>query len=95
MILAAAGEALGNFANSKAEVRKRIVDIMIAGWKEIVRAGAPHPSPDSISTGHERTPAQIISGSWNDSLRALTRQSFEELAQWQSWSDKNRAQDWK
>lgn len=91
---AAAGEALGNFEDSKQEVRKEIVNGLIITMGEMVSRATPIDPADIEAQNYKKRLA-VISGKWNDALRRLTKQSHDEFAEWQEWLNKNKGKDWK
>ncbi|MCB9877054.1 MAG: hypothetical protein H6835_05565 [Planctomycetes bacterium] len=89
---AAAGEALGHFDEAKEELRKQIVDDLLAPY------GAMTQKASQIGTSIEAQNAQdrlaALSGKWNETLKKLTRQNFDSFSDWQAWHNKNKNKPW-
>jgi hypothetical protein len=93
-IQGAAGEALGNFDDSKDAVRKQIVGTLIVRWGELESKGTPI-DPANIDAQNARQTLAVISGKWNETLRKLTRQNLDKFKEWQEWHNKNKGKEWK
>src|SRR5580765_3888329 len=66
----AAGEALGNFDDSKDAVRKQIVGTLIVRWGELESKATPI-DPANIEAQNARQTLAVITGNWNETLRKL------------------------
>jgi hypothetical protein len=93
-IEAAAGEALGNFDQSKDQIRKDIVNTLLIKWGEFESKAIPI-DPGNLEAQNARSALTVISGKWNDTLRRLTRQNLDKFGQWQTWLNKNKNKEWK
>jgi|KBSSwiStaDraftv2_1062776.scaffolds.fasta_scaffold233791_2 hypothetical protein len=91
---AAAGEALGNFDESKQDLRKEVVNGLLIKWGEM-DSRARVIDPADIEAQNQRKRLAVISGKWNDTLRRLTKQQFDNFPEWQEWMNKNKGKDWK
>lgn len=96
-IMAAAGEALGNYTEVGIRTKRDIVDQLLIKYGEvdakarqpqIVRTGQPY----DFTAQNARKTLQAIQGKWNATLTRLTGQTFTELPDWQHWHNKN--PDW-
>jgi hypothetical protein len=89
---AAAGEALGNFDESKEAVRKEIVSEMIRKYGDL------HEKASQIGTSIDAQNAQdrlaVIQDKWTATLAKLTRQNFTTFRDWQTWHNKNKGAAW-
>lgn len=93
---AAAGEALGNFEDSKLETRKDIVRNLLIRYGEI-DSRARQIDPADIEAQNMQKRLNVISGKWNSTLGRLSGQSFNDFPGWNEWfnKSKNRDKDWK
>ena len=89
---AAAGEALGNFEESKETIRKEIVGDLL------VKFGELHEKASQIGTSIEGQNAQdrlaALQDKWNTALARLTGQTFSQFREWQEWYNKNNGKPW-
>lgn len=88
---AAAGEALGNFEESKEAIRKEIVGELLIRYGELAEL-ASQTSNVEAQNAQDRLAA--LSDKWNTALSRLTRQNFTSFRDWQAWHNKNRTQPW-
>jgi hypothetical protein len=93
-IEAAAGEALGNFDESKDSIRKEIFNILLIKWGEFEVKATPI-DPANIEAQNARNALTVISGKWNETFRRITRQNLDKFSQWQEWYNKNKGKEWK
>jgi hypothetical protein len=91
-LMAAAGEALGNFEESKEALRKEVVRDLL------VKYGSLSEMANNLGTNIEAQNAQerlaAIKGKWNATLGRLTKQNFDAFRDWQSWHNKNKDKPW-
>ncbi len=91
-LAAAAGDALGNFEDSKEATRKEIVGEILAKY------GALDEKASQIGTNIEAQNAQntlaAVQDKWHSTLAKLTRQNFATFREWQTWHNKNRNAPW-
>lgn len=91
-LMAAAGEALGNFEESKEAMRKEVVRDLL------VKYGSLSEMANNLGTNIEAQNAQerlaAIKGKWNATLGRLTKQNFDAFRDWQSWHNKNKDKPW-
>jgi len=91
---AAAGQALGNFDDSKEAVRKMIVDKLLISYGSMESRASVIDHAD-IEAQNERERLAVVSGKWNETLRRLTGQDFDQFRDWQRWFNKNKLKKWK
>lgn len=91
---AAAGEALGNYEDSKQEIKKEIVGGLLIRYGE-VDSRSRQLDPADIEAQNMQKRLAVISGKWNDAMRRLTGQTFHEFPEWNEWHNKNKSKDWK
>jgi hypothetical protein len=88
----AAGEALGNFEESKDAVRKDIVGELMTKY------GSLDEKASQIGTNIEAQNAQntlaAIQDKWHSTLSRLTKQNFTTFREWQTWHNKHRNAPW-
>lgn len=89
---AAAGEALGNYEESKQKVRRAIVSGMIIKWGSLAEMGSQLGANVEAQNARDRLAA--ISGPWNETMKALTGQDFDTFRKWQNWYNKNKDGKW-
>ncbi|MFN9304526.1 MAG: hypothetical protein ACK6DT_00470 [Planctomycetota bacterium] len=91
-LMAAAGEALGNFEESKEALRKEVVRDLL------VKYGSLSEMASNLGTNIEAQNAQerlaAIKGKWNATLGKLTKQNFDTFRDWQTWHNKNKDKPW-
>lgn len=89
---AAAGDALGNFEESKEVVRKEIVSELLRKYGEL------HEKSSQIGTNMEAQNANdrlaAIKDKWDTTLSRLTRQTFKTFREWQDWYNKKKGAAW-
>lgn len=90
---AAAGEALGNFEESKDAIRKEIVGDLITKWGELEEKASQMGSAN-IEALNAKDRLSQLTDKWNTTLAKLTRQNFHKHIDWQTWHNKNRNQPW-
>lgn len=91
---AAAGEALGNFDGSKEALRKEIVNGLLIKWSDM-DAKSRVIDPADMEAQNVRKRLAVISGKWNDTLRRLTKETFDNYSEWNEWWNKNKNKEWK
>ena len=89
---AAAGEALGNFADSEEKLRKEIVGDLIVKYGSLAELASQLGT--NIEAQNARNRLAAVSGKWNDTLKKLTRQDFDQFQDWQAWHNKNKNKPW-
>ena len=90
---AAAGDALGNFDESKEPIRKEIVgELMITYGELSEKAGQLGSQNIEAQNAQDRLAA--LRDKWNTTLGKLTRQTFATFREWQAWYNKNKALPW-
>jgi hypothetical protein len=89
---AAAGEALGNFRESKQKLRREIVSGLIIKWGSLSEMGSQLGANVEAQNARDRLAA--ISGPWNESMKALTGQDFDTFRKWQGWYNKHKNDKW-
>lgn len=97
-VMAAAGEALGNFTKMPLKTRRKLVKSLVG------RLGELHMQSTALESSDPKAPIDLgpqnarrtlgqIRRPWNATLTTLTGQKFSTAAQWQRWLNKNR--NWK
>ena len=94
-LMAAAGEALGNYADSSEKIRKEIVSDLIKRWGELDERASQLGS-GNIQAANARNTLAATSGKWDVTLAVLSRQNAKKkFIEWQSWYNKNKLRRWK
>jgi hypothetical protein len=93
-IMAAAGEALGNYEGSSQAVRKEIVKELLIKYGEVHGGSKKNLDPGDLEVARFKATLQAISEPWNTALGRLTGQNFREADEWRDWWNKNKAEDW-
>jgi len=93
-IRAAAGEALGCYANLDQKARREVVKQMIREWGSLHSKATAMTSNDPnapIDTGPEnaRKTLRAVEGKWNATLAKMTGVSHSAFPDWQRWLNKN------
>lgn len=91
-ISAAAGEALGNFEESKEPMRKEIVSDLLKNRGELEEKASQQGTNIDAQNATNRLAA--ISDKWNSTLAKLTKQNFTTFREWQVWYNKNKSLPW-
>ncbi len=89
---AAAGEALGNFEDSKEPIRKEIVSELLVTYGELDQAA--NQGGMNINSQNATDRLATIKDKWNTTLEKLTGQRFDRFIDWQSWHNKHKNQPW-
>jgi hypothetical protein len=89
---AAAGEALGNFEESKEVLRKEIVSDLIKGRGEIEEKASQIGT--NIEAQNAKDRLATLGDKWNTTLAKLTKQNFTTFREWQTWHNKNKSLPW-
>jgi hypothetical protein len=94
-VLAAAGEALGNFTALPVPKLRDVVKRMVGRFGEWdMRASQLDPTdpnaPIDLGPQNARATLDHVRGPWNATLRALTGQSLSDAPDWQRWLNKNK-----
>lgn len=93
-LMAAAGEALGNFEDAEPKLRKDIVKNLLIRYGEI-DSKSRVLDPANIEAQNARDRLAAISDKWNTTLSKMTRQDFRNYPDWNGWYNKNKDGDWK
>ncbi|MBK8098497.1 MAG: HEAT repeat domain-containing protein [Planctomycetes bacterium] len=93
-MMGAAGEALGNFEDSKDALRKKIVGDLLVRYGELDQLASVLDS-GNIAAQNARNTMAVISEKWNTTLSKLTRQDFRKFTEWNAWYNKNKGSAWK
>lgn len=93
-LMAAAGEALGNFDGADQKIRKDIVNNLLIRYGE-VDSLARVLDPANIEAQNARDRRAAISDKWNTTLGKMTGQDFRSYPEWNGWYQKNKNSDWK
>ncbi len=89
---AAAGDALGNYEDSKEAIRKEIVSDLLKKYGELAEKASQIGT--NIEAGNAQDRLAAISDKWNSTLSKLTRQTFATFREWQEWHNKNKGKPW-
>lgn len=89
---AAAGEALGNFEESKQKVRKQIVKSLLVTFGALSERASQGGT--SIDSQNAKDRLAALSGKWTKTLQKLTGQNFVTFREWQTWNNKNKNKKW-
>lgn len=89
---AAAGEALGNFEESKESIRKEIVGELLVKYGELDEKASQIGTNLEAQNALDRLSA--LQDKWNTTLARLTRQNLTKFREWQSWFNKHKGQPW-
>lgn len=89
---AAAGEALGNFEDSKEAIRKDIVSELLVTYGELNQLA--NEGGMNINSQNATDRLATIKDKWNTTLAKLTNQNFDRFTDWQSWHNKHKNQPW-
>ena len=97
VLMAAAGAALGNFAESKVKKRQEIVTDLLIRYGEVHGKAESSIDTGNVEAQNARDRLSTIQDKWNDTLSKLTRQDFRSFPEWQSWwnDNKSNAKAWK
>lgn len=93
-IMAAAGEALGNYDQLELKQRRDVVKQLIIKFGEVHGKASQLESTDpsapiDLDLNNARDTLQKIQGPFNRTLAALTGQSFSSAPDWRHWLNKN------
>ena len=93
-LMAAAGEALAEFADADLKTRKEISKVLIKKFANIYEnANANLDSGDlQRKTWEDRYKA--VADPWNTTLKKLTKQRLRTPNDWQKFYNKNKAKNW-
>lgn len=97
-VMAAAGEALGEFEDMPLGQLRDVTRRLISRMGEIdMLASQPQAldpnAPIDFGPQNARQTLDAIAASWNKTLQRLTGQQHEQAAEWQRWLNKNK--DWR
>lgn len=90
---ASAGEALGNFEESKEVVRKEIVGELLVTYGELSELASQMGSAN-VQAQNAQDRITALKDKWNTALARLTRQNFDKFRDWQTWYNKNKNAAW-
>lgn len=90
---ASAGEALGNFDESKEAVRKEITSELLIRYGELAELASQIGS-SNIEAQNARDRLATLSDKWNTTLGKMTRQNFTTFRDWQTWFNNNKGKAW-
>jgi hypothetical protein len=89
---AAAGEALGNFDESKQKLRREIVSKLLTTFGSLSQRASLVGTSVDAQNAKDRLAA--LSGKWVATLKKLTGQKFDTFREWQTWYNKNKSKKW-
>ena len=93
-ILKAAGEALGNYDQTAAKVRKEIVKDMVKRLNSVSNQADQSVDPNDAQAKASRDTRAMILDPWCETLGKLTHQQFRAPREWEQWWNKNKDADW-
>jgi hypothetical protein len=91
-LAAAAGEALGNFEESKDTLRKEIVSELLKRYGELSEKASQLGT--SIDAQDAQNRLNTMQHRWNGALARLTRQNFTTFREWQAWHNDHKGKPW-
>lgn len=91
-LAAAAGEALGNFEESKDALRKEIVSDLLRKYGELDEKASQIGT--NIDAQNAKDQLSALQDKWNTALGKLTRQNITTFREWQAWYNKNKGHPW-
>lgn len=93
-LMAAAGEALGEFAEADLKIRKEICKELIKKFVNIYEnANANLDTGSTLRTTWENR-YKAVMDPWNTALKKLTKQHYRTPNDWQRFYNKNRDKNW-
>ncbi|HEX5053832.1 MAG TPA: hypothetical protein VFZ65_18785 [Planctomycetota bacterium] len=90
---AAAGDALGNFEESKEQVRKDIVEELMTAYGSLAEKAGQMGS-SNIEAQNAQNRLATLQDKWHSTLAKMTRQNFTTFREWQTWYNKNKNLPW-
>lgn len=93
MLMASAGEALGNYAEADQKVRKDIFKDLYKKFVEVQEASSTLDPGDATAQRKRQTFA-AIADPWNSTLGKLSGQNFRDPQQWQKFWNEHKSEDW-
>ena len=93
-LMAAAGEALGNFADQPLKVRKDIVKDLINKFGEVHGKANASLDPGDAQVARSKQRLAAISDPWNETLKMLTKHEFRSAPEWQTFWNKEKGENW-
>lgn len=91
-LAAAAGEALGNFEESKEALRKEIVSDLLKKYGELAEKASQLGTNVEAQNAQDRL--NTVQHRWNSALARLTRQNFTTFREWQVWYNDHKGKPW-
>lgn len=92
-LMAAAGDALGNYGDADQKLRKEIYKDLYRKYIEIYEAAMSLDLGDATAQRKKQTLA-AIADPWNSTLGKLSGQSFRDARQWQDYWNDHKSDDW-
>lgn len=93
-LMAAAGEALENFADQPLKVRKDIVKDLINKYGEVHGRANANLDPGDAQVARSKQQLAAISDPWNETLKKLTKHEFRSAPEWQKFYNKEKGENW-
>jgi hypothetical protein len=94
-LMAAAGEALGNYADLPLDRRKDIVKDLVKKFGEVHGKANASLDPGDAQTQRSKQTLAAISDPWNTTLAGLTkRNDIRTAPDWQNFWNKHKGDDW-
>lgn len=87
-----AGEALGNFDESKEAIRKEIVSELMIKYGELSELASQLGTNVQAQNAQDQLAA--VADKWNSTLGKMTRQNITSFRDWQTWYNKHKNQPW-
>lgn len=94
-LMAAAGGALGNYADVDQKERKEIVNKLLIRWGELdARWRQGNTDPNDFGSQEAGDFLTAIKDKWNTTISALTGQKIGKFFDWQQWWNDNKNANW-
>jgi hypothetical protein len=87
-IMAAAGEALGNYDAAKQNVRKQIFETLLRKFMEVESGAKANLDPGDAQVKSHKDTLTRISDPWNTTMARLTGQTHRTAEDWNRWWNK-------
>jgi len=93
-LMAAAGEALGEFAEADLKVRKQISKELIKKFANIYENANVNLDSGDLQRKTWEDRYKAVADPWNTTLKKLTKQNIRTPNEWQKFYNKNKAKNW-
>ena len=93
-LMAAAGEALGEFADADLKIRKEISKELIKKFSNIYENANVNLDSGDLQRKTWEDRYKAVADPWNTTLKKLTKQHLRTPNDWQKFYNKNKAKNW-